>query len=63
MPLTVPPLEPHCNSWIVADNGTAVLETWDRSFVERLAANAAEGVTIHTAAQWLAAINQQSKEA
>ncbi len=62
MAIVVPELPPHCNSWIVSDEGVAVMETWDRAFVERLAANAAPGVEIWTAANWLAQLNY-NKEA
>lgn len=55
--LTVPALPHHCNSWIIADNGVAVMETWCRDFVEKLAANAKPGVEIFTAAGWLARLN------
>lgn len=58
--LTVPNLPHHCNSWIVADGGVAVLETWSRDFVERLAANAKPGVEIFTAADWLANLNKEN---
>lgn len=61
MTLTVPTLPAHCNSWIVADGGSAVMETWDRTFVERLAANAKPGVEIFTAADWLAQLNTRKE--
>lgn len=58
--ITVPPLERHCNSWVIAKHGKAVMETWSRAFVDRLAGNAQPGVEIFTAAQWLGALNQES---
>ena len=57
MALSVPELPHHCNSWIVVDEGVPVMETWDRAFVERLAANATAGVEIYTAAAWLVQFN------
>lgn len=60
--ITVPELPPHCNSWIIVDEGHAVMETWDRAFVERLAANAKPGVEILSAADWLVQLNY-NKEA
>lgn len=62
MIITVPDLPRHCNSWIVVDEGQAVMETWDRTFVERLAHNAKPGVEIYTAADWLVQLNY-NKEA
>jgi len=61
MALSVPELPHHCNSWIVVDEGVPVMETWDRAFVERLAANAKPGVEIHTALGWLAQLEYDAR--
>lgn len=53
-----PELEAHCNSWIISDNGQAVMETWDRDFADRVASRGKPGVVVHTAAQWLASLNK-----
>jgi hypothetical protein len=55
--IKAPDLEPHCGSWIIADNGEAILETWDREFADLIASRAMPGVVVHTAAQWLASLN------
>jgi hypothetical protein len=60
---TIPELSHRCNSWIIADNDTAVLETWDRSFVETIASRNTPGVVIYTALQWLERFNAQVSQA
>lgn len=55
--LTVPPLPPHCNSWIIARDGVAVLETYSRKFAEHVAQAPKPGVEIYTAADWLGRLN------
>jgi hypothetical protein len=60
---TIPELSHRCNSWIIADNDTAVMETWDRSFVETIASRNAPGVVIYTALQWLERFNAQVSQA
>ena len=54
---TAPNLEPHCGSWIIADNDVAVIETWSRSYADRIASRETPGVIVYTAQQWLARIN------
>ena len=58
-----PDLEPHCGSWIISDHGTAVVETFDRAFADRIASRQIPGVIVHTAAQWLASLNRKETEA
>jgi len=58
-----PDLEPHCGSWIISDHGTAVVETFDRAFADRVASRQIPGVIVHTAAQWLASLNRKETEA
>lgn len=55
--MPIPDLEPHCGSWVVVSrsNGKAVLETFDRSVVERVDQTAYE---VLTAAQWLGRVNK-----
>ena len=55
--IKAPDLEPHCGSWIISDNGAAIMETWDRAFADRIASRQTPGVIVHTAAQWLASLN------
>jgi hypothetical protein len=59
----VPALCDRCNSWIIADNGTAVLETWDRAFAERIASRNTQGVEIYTSLQWLQHFNATLRQA
>ena len=56
---TAPELCERCNSWIIADNGTAVLETWDRAFADRVAGRNMPGVVVYTSLQWLQHFNAQ----
>lgn len=56
--LNVPKLPPRCNSWIIAKDGRAVMETWSRKVVENAARAARPGVEIFTAANWLARLSQ-----
>lgn len=53
---TVPDLEPHCGSWLISerDSGTAVLELFERSTVERINQ---EKYRVETAAQYLGRVN------
>lgn len=51
--LNIPALPRHCNSWIIAKDGKAALETWSRKVVENAARAAKPGVEIFTAAEWL----------
>ena len=55
--LTVPELPHHCNSWIIAKDGQAALETWSRKVVENAARASKPGVEIFTAAEWLGRFN------
>lgn len=55
----IPALCDRCNSWIIAGNDTAVIETWDRAYIETIASRNAPGVVIYTALQWLQRINAQ----
>lgn len=54
----IPPLEPHCNSWIVyrLSDGAAILETWQAAVVRKVNRRA---YGVMSAAQWLARINQE----
>lgn len=54
---TIPALCARCNSWIIVDNGTAVIEAWDRAYVEAVASRNEPDVVIYTALQWLQRIN------
>lgn len=58
--LSIPPLRQHCNSWIIAKDGKAVMETWSRKVVENAARAAKPGVEIFTAADWLGRLNQRA---
>jgi len=58
---SIPALCDRCNSWIIADNDTAVIETWDREYVEQIASRDMPDVVIYTALQWLQRINARSK--
>jgi hypothetical protein len=53
----IPELCARCNSWIIADNGQAVIETWSRDYVETIANSAMPGVVIYTSLQWLQHFN------
>lgn len=57
-----PELEPHCGSWIITrnDTGAAVLETYSRKIAD--AVNR-KRYTVHTALQYLAALNRSIKGA
>lgn len=58
----VPPLEPHCNSWVVSrkDTGEAVAELYVRGNVERVNS---DRYTVETSAAYLARINRQIRSA
>jgi len=60
MTLTIPPLEPNCNSWIVVrnDTGLPAFETWSRDLLERLDPAKTK---VYTALQWLQKFNAQVK--
>ena len=53
----IPALCDRCNSWIIVDNGTPVIETWSRDYVETIANSAMPDVVIYTALQWLQHFN------
>jgi len=53
----IPELCDRCNSWIIADDNTPVIETWDRDYVQRVADRALPGVIIYTSLQWLQRFN------
>lgn len=57
----IPELCDRCNSWIIADNDEAVIETWDRALVERIANRNLPGVVVYTSLQWLQRLNAQIK--
>lgn len=52
----IPPLEPHCGSWIAIRRATgeAVLETFSAALAGRVNRSA---YAVFTAAQWLGALN------
>jgi hypothetical protein len=54
---TIPELCGRCNSWIIVDNGTPVIETWSRDYVETIASREMPDVVIYTALQWLQHFN------
>jgi hypothetical protein len=56
----IPPLEPHCGSWIIVRRSTAtpVLETFERVTAERINLTA---YAVYTAAQWLGTMNRAIK--
>ena len=54
---TVPELCARCNSWIIVDNGTPVIETWSRGYVDTIASRNTPGVAIYTSLQWLQRFN------
>ena len=56
----IPPLEPHCGSWIIVRRATGepVLETFERATAERVNQTA---YAVFTAAQWLGAMNKAIK--
>lgn len=53
---TVPPLEPHCGSWVIVQRSTGrpVLETFKRQTAEAINQDAYE---VLTAEQWLVRFN------
>ena len=53
----IPALCDRCNSWIIVDNGTPVIETWSRDYVETIASRAMPDVVIYTSLQWLQHFN------
>ena len=53
----IPELCARCNSWIIVDNGQAVIETWSRDYVETIASREMPGVVIYTSLQWLQHFN------
>ena len=53
----IPELCARCNSWIIVDNGTPVIETWSRDYVATIASRNMPGVVIYTALQWLQHFN------
>ena len=55
--INIPALCDRCNSWIIADNGQAVIETWSRDYVETIASREMPGVVIYTSLQWLQHFN------
>ena len=61
--MTVPELEPHCGSWIISDHGVAVVEAYDREYVETIASRGLPGVEIWTALQWLCKVNSEIRRA
>lgn len=56
----VPDLCDRCNSWIITDNGKAVIETWDRAYVDAVADRDFPGVVIYTSLQWLQRVNKET---
>jgi hypothetical protein len=61
--MIVPELEPHCKSWIISDQGVAVIEAFDREYVETIAARDLPGVQIWTALAWLCKVNSEIRRA
>lgn len=57
MTTTVPDLCARCNSWIIVDDGTPVIETWSRDYVDTIASRNTPGVVIYTSLQWLQRFN------
>ncbi len=55
--INIPELCDRCNSWIIVDNGTPVIETWSRDYVETIANSAMPDVVIYTSLQWLQHFN------
>jgi hypothetical protein len=55
--INIPELCDRCNSWIIVDNGTPVIETWSRDYVQTIANSEMPGVVIYTALQWLQHFN------
>ena len=51
--INIPELCDRCNSWIIVDNGTPVIETWSRDYVETIANREMPDVVIYTSLQWL----------
>lgn len=62
MNAALPPLEPHCGSWIAVHRatGAAVLETYSPAVAGKINRAAYDVVT---AAQWLASLNRKGGEA
>mgnify|MGYP000935815014 CR=1 FL=1 len=58
----IPPLPPHCGSWVVVNRATgeSVLETFSRAVAERVNQDAYE---VLTAAEWLGSVNVRAREA
>ena len=58
--MSIPPLEPHCGSWIIVSRATGkpVLETFERRIA--LAVNQ-ERYEVLTALQWLSRLNSFSR--
>ena len=56
----LPPLEPHCGSWIIVSRATGapVLETWQASIAAKVNRAAYE---VFTAAQWLGSLNGSAR--
>lgn len=61
--INIPALCDRCNSWIIVDNGTPVIETWSRDYVETIANSAMPDVVIYTALQWLQHFNVEGEPA
>lgn len=61
--INIPELCDRCNSWIIADNGTPVIETWSRDYVETIANSNMPDVVIYTALQWLQHFNVEGASA
>lgn len=59
--MAVPALPHNCNSWVIAKDGKALLETWSRDLAEAVAADPAPGVEIFTAYDWLVNVNARIK--
>ena len=55
--INIPELCDRCNSWIIVDNGTPVIETWSRDYVETIANREMPDVVIYTSLQWLQHFN------
>ena len=58
--MSIPPLEHHCNSWIIVDrtNGAPVLETFSEKTAQAVNQKSYE---VLTALQWLCRFNNQIK--
>ena len=57
----IPPLAPHCGSWVVIDRATgkAVLEIFDRKLAERLNF---DKYRLETAGQWLPTLSKGTEK-